>query len=282
VKFADLHLHTCFSDSTYTPLELILGVAKAGLSTIAVVDHDTTEGIAQTIEIARSKGIEVLPGVELSAEHEGVEIHVLGYLIDYESKVLQEKLDYLKQNRIERIFKIVDKLKEVGVPLDPESVFDIAKQGTVGRLHIARAMVKEGLVSSTSEAFRKYIGDKCPAYVCGFKFTPIEAIKLIKDSKGIPVLAHPYTLHKDELITEFAEKGLMGLEAYYPEHSQSMVNFYLNLAKKFNLLVTGGSDCHGNAKSGIKIGSIKIPYELVEKLKEAKSLMTNDKAQNQK
>lgn len=278
MKFADLHLHTCFSDSTFTPEELILEVARVGLSTISVVDHDTTEGIARTIEIAKSKNIEVISGVELSAEYEGIEIHMLGYLVDYKSKILKEKLDFLKQNRVERIFKIVDKLKIMGVSLKPESVFDIAKQGTVGRLHIARAMVKEKLVNSTSEAFQKYIGDKCPAYVCGFKFTPMEAIKLIKDTKGIPVLAHPYTLHKDELIAEFAEKGLMGLEVYYPEHSQAMVNFYLNLAKKFNLLITGGSDCHGNAKSEIKVGSIKIPYELVEKLKEARSLMTNDKA----
>ncbi|MFH1640943.1 MAG: PHP domain-containing protein [Candidatus Omnitrophota bacterium] len=278
MKFADLHLHTCFSDGTYTPKELIRESAKVGFSAIAVVDHDSVEGIAETMEIAGSNDIELLPGVELSAEHEGTEIHILGYLIDYKSNTLKEELESLKKNRYERIFKITDKLKELGVALNPESVFDIARQGTVGRLHIARAMVKEGLINSTSEAFQKYIGDKCPAYVCGFKFTPAEAIKLIKEAKGIPVLAHPFTLRNDKLIPEFVEKGLMGLEVYYPEHSQSMVNFYLELARKLNLLVTGGSDCHGNAKPEAKIGSIKIPYELVEKLKEAKVLMINGKA----
>jgi predicted metal-dependent phosphoesterase TrpH len=195
----------------------------------------------------------------------------LGYLIDHRSASLVKQLEILKNNRIERIYKIAAKLKESGISLDPGKIFDIAKQGTVGRLHVARAMVQEGKVSSIFEAFQKYIGDNCPAYVLGFRFSPQEAIRLIKDSGGIPVLAHPYILDDDDLIAKFIEYGLMGLEAYYPEHSQSMINFYLNLAKENNLLVTGGSDCHGQAKPEVKIGSIKIPYELVESLKEAKN-----------
>jgi predicted metal-dependent phosphoesterase TrpH len=269
-KFADLHLHTLFSDGTYTPLELISESKKAGLSAIAVVDHDTIEGITPAVEFAKGENIEVLPGIELSAEYEGLEVHILGYLIDYKNKALIEKLEVLKRNRIERIYKITDKLKAIGIGLNPEAVFAIAKNGTVGRLHIARALVSERKVSSVFEAFQKYIGDKCPAYVLGFRFSPAEAIRLIKDCGGIPVLAHPYTLHNDELVLKFIDYGLMGLEVYYPEHSQSMVNFYLSLAKKHNLLVTGGSDCHGNAKPEIRIGSIKVPYELVEGLKSAR------------
>jgi predicted metal-dependent phosphoesterase TrpH len=130
-------------------------------------------------------------------------------------------------------------------------------------------MLKAGLVGSVAEAFRKYIGDKCPAYVCNFRFSPLEAINLIRQVKGIPVLAHPYTLNRDDLIPKFIDEGLLGLEVYYSEHTQSMVNFYLGLAKKYNLLVTGGSDCHGLAKPETKIGSVKIPYDLVENLKEA-------------
>lgn len=270
MKFADLHLHTIFSDSTYTPQELISESAKCALSAIAVVDHDSVEGIEPITEIAKTENIEVLPGIELTAEDGGLEIHILGYLIDYKNAPLIEKLETLRKNRIERIYKIVDKLKSMGITLKPNTVFDIAKQGTVGRLHIARALVKEGMVDSIFEAFKKYIGDKCPAYVLGFRFSPKEAIKLIKDAGGIPVLAHPYTLNNDGLIAEFIGYGLMGLEVYYPGHSQSMINFYLNLARSNNLLVTGGSDCHGNAKPEVMIGSIKIPYELVEKLKEAK------------
>lgn len=270
MKFADLHLHTLFSDGTYTPGQLISESAKCGLSAIAVVDHDTVRGIGPAIEAAKPKKIEVIPGIELSAEYEGLEVHILGYLIDYKNKELMERLNILKKNRIERVYKIIEKLKDMGVTLDPETIFNLSKQGTVGRLHIARAMVAEGKVNSVFEAFQKYIGDKCPAYVLGFKFSPDEAIKLIKDAGGISVLAHPYSLNNDDFIIKFIDYGLMGLEVYYPEHSQSMINFYKNLATKHNLLITGGSDCHGKAKPEIKIGSIKIPYDLVEKMKEAK------------
>jgi len=270
MKFADLHLHTKFSDGTYSPEELILESKKAKLSAIAVVDHDTVSGVEPAIKIAKTKDIEVLPGIELSAEYEGREIHMLGYLIDYNNSALLEKLKTLKNNRVERVYKITDKLKDMGIDLKPGSVFDISGIGIVGRLHIARALVLEGKVGSIFEAFQKYIGDKCPAYVLGFKLQPDEAIRLIKDAGGIPVLAHPYTLNNDDLIFKFIDYGLMGLEAYYPEHSQGMINFYLSLAKKHNLLVTGGSDCHGNAKTEIRIGSLKISYKLVERLKEAK------------
>ncbi len=270
MKFADLHLHTVFSDGTYTPLALVLECEKQGLSAISVADHDTVEGILAVTETAKDKDIEVLPGIELTAEDEGREIHILGYLIDHQNESLLRKLVTLREDRIERVYKIIDKLKGLGVILKPEAVFELAKQATVGRLHIARAMVKEGIVTSIFEAFQKYIGDKCPAYVLDFRLSAQEAIKLITDSAGIPVLAHPYTLNNDDFIFKFIDYGLMGLEVYYPEHSQAMINFYLGLARKHNLLITGGSDCHGDAKPQAKIGSIKIPYTLVEKLKIAK------------
>ncbi|MGA2774598.1 MAG: PHP domain-containing protein [Candidatus Omnitrophota bacterium] len=271
MKSADLHLHTVFSDGTYTPQELVRKSKKAGLDTIAVTDHDTIGGIEPAMDVGRIEGLEVLSGIELSAEYLEKEIHILGYLIDYKSPKLKAQLDKLKDNRIERIYKIIAKLKEeAGLDLNPGIVFDIAKGGVIGRLHIARAMVKEGLAGSVAQAFQKYIGDKCPAYVLGFKFTPAQAIKLIKDAAGVPILAHPYIINDDNLILEFVKDGLMGLEAYYPEHTQGMVNFYVDFCKKNNLLITGGSDCHGSAKPEVKIGSVKIPYEMVDKLKEAR------------
>jgi hypothetical protein len=270
MKFADLHLHTVFSDSTYTPQALVREAKRNDLSCISVVDHDTVLAIEETQEAASGLNIEVVPGIELSTEYDSQEVHILGYFIDYKHKGLIERLDHLKKNRIERIYKIVDKLKGLGKELRPEAVFALAKIGTVGRMHVARAMVREGLAASVFEAFKKYIGDKCPAYVLGFKFAPQDAIRLIKDAGGIPVLAHPYTFNRDELIPQLAKDGIMGLEVYYSGHTQSMVNFYLGLAEKFNLLVTGGSDCHGEAKPEVKIGSVKIPYELVEKLKAAR------------
>ena len=266
MKFADLHLHTLYSDGTYSPEELIRQAKKAGLAAIAVTDHDTVEAIPLVIEAAQGE-IEIIPGIELTAKYETLEIHILGYFLDYKNEELKQALAGLKENRVERAYKILEKLKELGLDLDPEAVFGIAKGGIVSRLHIARAMCNQGLVGSIPEAFQRYIGDRSPAYVLGFKYSPQEAIALIKDNGGIPILAHPYLLKSDDLILQLIKAGIMGLEVYYPEHTQGMMNFYAELVAKNNLLATGGSDCHGDAKSNIKIGSIKIPYELVEKLK---------------
>lgn len=267
---ADLHLHTVFSDSTYTPVQLVETAQKAGLTCIALVDHDTVKGIKPLLRAAKSKNIEVLPGIELSAEYEGQEIHILGYLIDYNDKRLIKKLRVLRANRIARVRKIAEKLKGIGISLKPRAVFALARGATVGRMHVALAMVKEGLVKSTAEAFARFIGDKGPAYVLDFKLSPSEAISLIRGAGGIPVLAHPYLIKQEDLMHKIINEGIMGLEVYYPQHSKAMVKAYLKLAGKYNLLVTGGSDCHGSSKPFVKIGSVKIPYDLVEKLKEAR------------
>jgi len=270
MKFADLHLHTIFSDGTYTPEDVVNKALKAGLAAISVVDHDTVSGLKPTIDLGKISGLEVLPGIELSAEFESQEVHILGYLIDYNNQEFLEKLKSLKENRVDRIYKIVEKLNNQGVDLTAQEVFDFSDLGTAGRLHVARALLKRGSVKSIYEAFQKYIGDKGPAYVCGFRFSPKDAIDFIKAAGGVSVLAHPYILNNDQLIYEFIKLGLGGLEAYYPEHSQGTTNFYLEIAKKHNLVVTGGSDCHGAAKPEVRIGSMKISYDLVEKLKKAK------------
>ncbi|RKY29624.1 MAG: phosphatase [Candidatus Omnitrophota bacterium] len=270
MKCADLHMHTFFSDGTHTPEELVRESREAGLYSISIADHDTVEAIEPALAEAKKFGIEFLPGIELSVEYKGQEVHILGYLFDYKNKELQQRLTILQQNRRERVHKMVAKLRSIGVDLPIDSVFDISKNATVGRLHVARAMVKEGLVSEVAVAFDKYIGEKAPAYVCNFRFTPEDAVRLIKQLGGIPIIAHPYTLNNDQLIPELVSHGIMGLEAYYPQHSSHLTQRYLELAKQYNLLVTGGSDCHGAAKPDVKIGSVKIPYELVEKLKKAK------------
>ena len=274
MKFADLHLHTVYSDGTYTPAQLIAASKKAKMSAIAIVDHDTVEAIQPSLAIAQKEEIELVPGIELTAELDGSEVHILGYFIDYRSGRLLEQLEILKSNRIQRVHKMTQKLKELNIEISPEEIFALAQEGTVGRLHVARAMVLKGAVSCIAEAFKKYLGDKGPAYVCGFRFTPKEAIALIKGEGGIPVLAHPYSLFNDDLIPAFVDDGIMGLEVYYPEHSQSTINYYLGLAKKYNLLVTGGSDCHGDAKPDVPVGLSKVPYELVEELKNAKERLS--------
>ena len=270
MRYADLHVHTSCSDGTSTPAQLVKEGVARGIAALAIVDHDTTEAIAEALAKAEGSDLEIIPGIELTAQHEYQEIHILGYFLDYRNKKLLEKLKLMQQNRIERVYKIIENLEGMGLKLNPGTVFGISGKATVGRMHIARALVKDGFVGSTAEAFRKYIGDKSPAYVLGFHLTVPEAIKLIQDAGGVAVLAHPYMLHNDALITEFAGYGLEGIEVHYPEHSQAMVNFYLDLAKKLNLLVTGGTDFHGSAKPEIKLGMIKIPLELVEKLRLAK------------
>ena len=270
MKYADLHVHTSCSDGTYTPTQVVQEAIKRGISALAIVDHDTTEALNEALIQAQGTDLEIIPGIELTAQHENQEIHILGYFLDYQNKELLEKLKLVQLNRIERVYKIISNLDGMGLKLDPKTVFSISGRATVGRMHIARALVKDGLVGSTAEAFRKYIGDKSPAYVLGFRLSVPEVINLIHSCKGVAVLAHPYMLHNDALIDEFVGYGLEGIEVYYPEHSQALVNFYLDLAKKLNLLVTGGTDFHGSAKPQIKLGMIKIPLELVEKLRLAK------------
>jgi len=267
MKLADLHLHTNFSDGTFSPQQLVEEAKKKGLSCIAVTDHDITDGITPAKEAALDS-LEVIAGIELSAEIDSKEIHILGYFIDIESSRLQEEIRNINLIRRKRVYEMVAKLKDVGVDIEPDDVFTIAGQGSISRLHIAKAMVDKGKVSNIYEAFSRYIGNNGPAYVGKFSLTPQDAICLIKESNGIAVLAHPAVSNCDELLPSFVKSGLRGIEAYYPEHSETVTNYYLRIASKYNLLVTGGSDCHGEAKSGVTVGKVSVPYELVEKLKQ--------------
>jgi predicted metal-dependent phosphoesterase TrpH len=269
MKLADLHLHTYFSDGTFSPEQLVEEAKKAGLFCISVTDHDSLSGIEPVKEIA-ADSLEVISGIELSSEINTSEIHILGYFIDSDSSALNSKIEELSAIRKRRAYDILEKLKGLGVNLDLEEVFKISAGGSVSRLHIAKAMLDKGIISHINEAFTRYIGNKGPAYVGTFSLTPQDAIRLIKDAHGIPVLAHPYISNCDELIPSFVKAGLRGLEAYYPEHSESVVRYYLKLAERYGLLLTGGSDCHGTTKPNVKVGKINIPYELVEKLKQEK------------
>ena len=266
MKLADLHLHTFFSDGTFSPQELVNEARRAELSCIAITDHDMISGIAPAQKIA-ADSLEVIPGIELSAEIDSKEIHILGYFIDTQSLRLQNEIEKINKIRRERVFEMVDKLNKLGIDLEAEDVFKVAGQGSISRLHIAMAMVSKGKVSNIYEAFSRYIGNKGPAYVGKFSLTPQDTIGLIKEAKGVAFLAHPQASNCDELIPSFVKADLRGLEVYYPEHSQSTVNYYLQMANKHNLLVTGGSDCHGLAKPEVGVGKVAIPYELVERLK---------------
>jgi predicted metal-dependent phosphoesterase TrpH len=269
MKSADLHIHTYFSDSTFSPEEAVVAARKEDVSCISIVDHDTVSGIEPTLAAGVKEGVEVIPGIELSSEYQGIEVHILGYLIDFHNERLLSRLKQLSEVRVARIYEIVDKLKSLGVPLEADSVFSLSTQGTVGRLHVAEALVKSGAVANIREAFTKYIGEGCPGYVLGFRVSPQEAVQLILGAGGIPILAHPYMLHSEQIIMDMIGFGIKGLEVYYPEHTAKMVEKFEGFVQKYHLLATGGSDCHGSIKPHISVGSTRIPYGLVELLKEA-------------
>lgn len=262
--YADLHLHTNLSDGTLSPAKLAALARRRGIGCISITDHDSVAAFLSDIP---QEGIEIIPGIELTADSNNSEVHILGYFIDYRAKWFREKLKDICSSRIARMKEMCKKLTRMGMMLDYKEVLDLAGHSCVGRLHLARLMVKKGYTPNTKEAFDKYIGDRKPAYVSKFRLNPQEAIALILKAQGIPVLAHPYSLLQQDLIPELAKSGLMGLEALYPEHSPSQVKHYQKLAEELGLLVTGGSDYHGEAKPQRRVGAVKIPYDLVRKLK---------------
>ena len=276
MKYADLHIHTKFSDGTFAPEYVVREAQKKGLSCIAITDHDEVEGCAPAIKEAEKFDIEVIPGVELSAEIGNYEIHILGYFIDWQEKWFQDKLRQICDVRRKRALTIIEKLKARGIVLDPDELLRQATAGSVGRLHIARMLESQGFVHSIGEAFNKYIGNDRPCYVKKFKLTPAQAINMIYNVGGVAVLAHPYTVGNDELIPEFVQIGLRGIEVYYPEHDRATTEHYQNLAKEYGLLMTGGSDCHGLGRDKVLMGKIKIPYDLVEMLKKEAELLKSE------
>ena len=268
MKYADLHIHTFYSDSTFSPQEVMDYAERKGLSAIAICDHDCIDGIEECRKIGGNTGPEVISGIEITAEKSDAEIHILGYLMDCRKDWFKKRLKEIQGFRVERIHKMVKKLNEANVRISSEEVFKLAGKGSVGRLHLAKAMLKSGKIKNFKEAFDKYIGFLKPCYVSNVKMSPKEAIEMILKAGGVPILAHPAIMNKDGYIPELIEYGLRGIEVYHTDHDTKARRHYEELAKRHSLLMTGGSDCHGLGKGRVLIGSVRVPYELVEKLKE--------------
>ncbi|MGH7990751.1 MAG: PHP domain-containing protein [Limisphaerales bacterium] len=282
MKFADIHLHTNFSDGTFSPEELVLHAQKNGLACIALTDHDTVEGCARAAIACDAVNMEFIPGAELTAEQEGVEVHILGYFLDTQNKKLLAEIAKFQSVRQNRIHEMVARINELNVPLKAEDVFALANCKSPGRPHVARAMVKAGLVKNLDEAFQRFLKKGRPAWVPKSKVSALEAIELIHQAGGLAVMAHPGLNRTDEIIPALVEAGLDGIECFHTKHSTAMSERYLEIADKYHLLVTGGSDCHGFSKNKPLIGTVKLPYEHVEKLKEARiaRINTNSKSVN--
>jgi predicted metal-dependent phosphoesterase TrpH len=265
---ADLHIHSTASDGKLTPPDVVMEAARLELSFIALADHDTIDGIAFAQATARAfPKLKVIPGVEISTDVPEGEVHVLGYFMDYTDPAFNAALDRFKNSRLERGKKMVAKLGKLGIKINWQRVKEIASGSSIGRPHIAQAMLERGYISSFKEAFSEYLGHGRPAYVERDKMTPKEAVGLITKAKGLAVLAHPLTLPDPEAMTaELAGGGLAGIEVYYNGYTPEEIDRLLKLADKHELLVTGGSDYHGIDESETGIGDIDLPLEAVEKL----------------
>ncbi len=262
----DLHIHSTASDGEYTPTQLVEMALQRGLSVISITDHDTTEGIDEALKAAEGTSLEIIPGVEISVDIPHREVHLLGYYIDHHNPTLQEQLSLLRRSREERARGILEKLAALGLPLRWERVVELAGKGSIGRPHIAQAMVEQGYVSTIKEAFDHYIGREGPAYVERYKMSPLEAIGLIEEAGGLAVLAHPIGVI--DLLPSLVKGGLVGLEVYYGSYSAEEIDALLSLARRYELIPTGGSDFHGpSVLEGVEMGAVCVPRESVERLK---------------
>jgi predicted metal-dependent phosphoesterase TrpH len=275
--YVDLHLHTTASDGVLSPSEIVRYAKARGLQAIAITDHDTIEGCEEGLSEGERVGFEVIPGIEISAEHSPGSMHILGFFLDIYHPVLNERLEYLQKARAERNPKIVEKLNRLGINITFEEVLRASGGGQVGRPHFANVLLEKKYVRSFQEAFDRFLKKGAPAYVDKIRFTSKEAVHFINEARGVAVLAHPNTLGVngypalEKLILQLVEEGLKGIEVYYPEHSASEVAQYKTLADRYGLLSTGGTDYHGIEKNELEIGvgrgEMKLPYSIVEDIK---------------
>lgn len=275
----DLHTHTQASDGLNTPSDNVAYAKEKGLSGLAITDHDTVAGVAEALEAGKQSNMTVIAGIEISTTFEGKDIHILGYDIDIKDGILQERLAFQREGRDGRNQIIVDKLSALGMPLKLEDIrsdvlkSDSAKtnaKNSIGRPHIAQAMVVKGYVDNVRQAFDLYLGEGKPAYAAIERISPNDAVKWIVEAGGVAVLAHPGLYRDDDLVLRILQQGgFAGVEVYHSDHTETQEIAYLALAAKLNLTATGGSDFHGKRQGQLyhgDLGSRSVPMTQVEKL----------------
>lgn len=246
---ADLHMHTIHSDGTLTTRELMERAKSVGLAAISITDHDNTRAVAEGLALGEELGVEVIPGVELSASVGEFDVHILGYFFDHTHGGLLEYLELYRRERVKRAERIVGKLNDLKIPLSLDAVLEKAGNGSVGRPHIANALVQEGLADSYHEAFFKYIGFGKPAYEKKYQVTPREAFELIAAAGGVSFVAHPGNAIDEKVLMELIKQGVDGIEVVHPSHSPERVTYYRGIANEYFLLTSGGSDFHGGRRN---------------------------------
>lgn len=297
----DLHVHSNRSDGTYTPSELVAYAMEKGLAAFALTDHDTVDGLDEAVSYAEKLRQtlspkqaanknpshpapasplvpEVIPGIEFSTEYQGQDVHIVGLYIDHHSQAFVKQLQEFVDSRTARNQKMCRLLQESGIDITYEALLKEFPDSVITRAHYAKYLLNHGYVQSMKEAFDRYVGDRCPCYVPREKVTPVQAVKLILEAKGIPVLAHPILYHMsderlDTLTAELTAAGLKGIEAIYSTYKPHEERQIRALAQKYHLLLSGGSDFHGSNKPGIDLGSgcgkLFVPYEILENIKNA-------------
>ncbi len=275
----DLHLHTTTSDGTFNPSEVVSYAQKIGLKTISITDHDNVNSQEEALSAGKQAGIEVIPGIEMSSDLHNKDVHILGYCIDYRNKDLGSFIDILNELRLERAEMMIERLRNRNVDITFKEVCESCGDSTLTRAHIAKIMVAKGCSQSTSDAFDTYLGRDRPCYVKrNDYYSPFDVVEIILGAGGVPVLAHPQISGVNKYIPEFVEYGIMGIEVYAKDHTEKQVKMYLEIAKQYELLVTGGSDDHGPDIPGrFYIGQVYVPEEVVPSLKKAGSMIKNMK-----
>jgi len=279
MDYIDLHTHTTFSDGSFTPEELLDLAEHQNLKAVAITDHDDISACVPARTYSAAKNIEYIPGLELSIEADlpgRGHLHILAYYIDNENEELIEKLDWLKASRMTRAMTIINKLQDLGIAVSQNDLEKYVGQGSAGRPHIAQLLLDKNVVKDLWEAFSRYLSKGNPAYVPKQKLDLKSALDLIHSANGVAVLAHPislfYTTYQqyENVLDEMINMGLDGLEVYYYSHDWHFKNFLLQYSEDRNLIITGGSDFHGDKKPNIELGrgsgKLEVPYDLVSKL----------------
>jgi predicted metal-dependent phosphoesterase TrpH len=269
-RFADLHLHTRYSDGTFSPRELVEHAARLDFTAIAVTDHDTLDAIPEALTAGGELGVEVIPGVEITSRVGTQELHMLAYLFgdSWRDPNLHAVLNHATRVRKQRVEQFVSKLNELGVALTLDDVLACSDCGTVGRPHVAMALVKRGYVSSVDEAFTRFLKRGKPAYVERYRMEASETIGHIKRAGGLAVIAHPGLNDLDQRIHDMVDQGMAGIEVWHSRHTPAQSKRYLKMTENLGVCATGGSDCHGSARDGMLLGTVKLPYERVEALRQ--------------
>jgi len=263
----DLHIHSNRSDGVFSAREIVDIAVERHVKAISITDHDDIRGLEETECYCRDKNIEFISGIEISARSKSFDLHLLGYFFDYRHPQLIEYVNFFQEERIKRAHKIIALLRNFGINLSFDFIRQKAGPGSIGRPHIADALVEEGHAYNYYDAFNRFIGDSCPCAVPKYKISPAEAIALINRAGGVCVIAHPGSDVTDDGLLELIKAGLNGIETIHPRHSREQLLHYRALVQKFGLIETGGSDCHGKHFSEILIGKMDVPYAFVEKMK---------------